>query len=372
MGSVYKDPKIARETTTNLRLKSMVKTQRSFDKAYKHSIRLFLMSLAVLYVVFSGLAIYLASSSKFFNVTSFESFIMERIEVNTWHYVRKGMGFFSILLSSIPLSFSNIIDLLVLTHTNFAEWDVNITPACIEFLQPHATLAFGKVAHMFFSRTALQRDDMQAVKVFHVGGHFFLNEYDVDTRDDMEEEKNDGSVAEEFTNNDSFEQGEKLDYLPNEMKFNLKYYNKTADMILKGPDNPNKTMITEFFRGITLCHQANVVRDHSNKNLHKYICVLHDEIASLEFSHSQDFKLVQRGKKMMSLMLQGQPEKYEELGVVTTKAVMGHFMTVSAMRLQGKQAGILYMKGSIASLKHYFIDKESEFEYLNIFESKFI
>lgn len=188
----------------------------------------------------------------------------------------------------------------------------------------------------------------------------------------MEEEKNDGSVAEEFTNNDSFEQGEKLDYLPNEMKFNLKYYNKTADMILKGPDNPNKTMITEFFRGITLCHQANVVRDHSNKNLHKYICVLHDEIASLEFSHSQDFKLVQRGKKMMSLMLQGQPEKYEELGVVTTKAVMGHFMTVSAMRLQGKQAGILYMKGSIASLKHYFIDKESEFEYLNIFESKFI
>jgi len=38
----------------------------------------------------------------------------------------KGMGFFSILLSSIPLSFSNIIDLLVLMHTNFAEWDINI------------------------------------------------------------------------------------------------------------------------------------------------------------------------------------------------------------------------------------------------------
>lgn len=75
---------------------------------------------------------------------------------------------------------------------------------------------------------------------------------------------------------------------------------------------------------------------------------------------------------MMSLLLQGNSEKYEELGVVTTKAVMGHFMTVSAMRLQGKQAGILYMKGSIASLKHYFIDKENDFEYLNIFEQKFI
>ena len=159
MGSVYKDPKQARETTTNLRLRSMVKTQRSFDKAYKHSIRLFLVSLAILYVVFTGLAIYLASSDRFFNVTSFEKQIMESIDINILHYIKKGMGFFSILLSSIPLSFSNIIDLLVLTHTNFAEWDVNITPAGIEFLYPHATLAFGKVAHLFFSRTALQRDD---------------------------------------------------------------------------------------------------------------------------------------------------------------------------------------------------------------------
>jgi hypothetical protein len=47
---------------------------------------------------------------------------------------------------------------------------------------------------------------------------------------------------------------------------------------------------------------------------------------------------------------------------------MGHFMTVSAMKLQGDQAGILYMKGSIASLKHYFINKESDFQYLNNFE----
>lgn len=84
---------------------------------------------------------------------------MESIDIDLIHYLKKGMGFFSILLSSIPLSFSNIIDLLVLTHTYFAEWDVNIIPANIEFLFPHATLAFGKVAHMFFSRTALQRDD---------------------------------------------------------------------------------------------------------------------------------------------------------------------------------------------------------------------
>ena len=100
---------------------------------------------------------------------------MESIDINALHYIRKGIGFFSILLSSIPISFSNIVDLLFMTHTNFAEWDVNIAPASIEFLNPHATLAFGKVAHMFFSRTALQRDDQQSIKVFHVGGHFYLN-----------------------------------------------------------------------------------------------------------------------------------------------------------------------------------------------------
>jgi len=74
----------------------------------------------------------------------------------------------------------------------------------------------------------------------------------------------------------------------------------------------------------------------------------------------------------LTVILQGRQEKYEELGVVTTKAVMGHFMTISATRLQGQQAGTLYMKGSIASLKHYFVNKESDFQYLNLFEQKFI
>ena len=175
MGSVYKDPKQSRENITNLRLRSMVKTQRSFDKAYKHSIRIFLLSLATLYMVFAGLAIYLASNDRFFNVIQFEKTIMGINNIGWLHHLEKGMGFFSILLSSIPLSFSNIIDLLVLMHTNFAEWDVHIQQANIEFIYPHATLAFGKVAHMFFSRPALQRDDKQSVKVFHVGGHFFLN-----------------------------------------------------------------------------------------------------------------------------------------------------------------------------------------------------
>jgi hypothetical protein len=74
----------------------------------------------------------------------------------------------------------------------------------------------------------------------------------------------------------------------------------------------------------------------------------------------------------MKICLRAVTERYEELGVVTTKAYMGHFMTVSAMRLVGNKEGILYMKGSIASLKHYFENRESEFEYLNSIEQNFI
>ena len=111
--------------------------------------------MATLYIVFAFLAIYLASNDRFFNIITFEQTIMNSVELGYIHYIKKGLGFFSILLSSIPLSFSNILDLIVLFHTNFAEWDINISPASIEFIYPHATLAFGKVAHMFFSRTAL-------------------------------------------------------------------------------------------------------------------------------------------------------------------------------------------------------------------------
>lgn len=84
--------------------------------------------------------------------------------------------------------------------------------------------------------------------------------------------------------NDTFESDNSLDYLPNELKFTTKYHNETADMILSGPNNINKVMVTEFFRGITLCHQASVAKDPTQADIQKYICVLHDEIASLEFA----------------------------------------------------------------------------------------
>ena len=52
-----------------------------------------------------------------------------------------------------------------------------------------------------------------------------------------------------------------LDYLPNQLRYTQQYYNKEADIILNGPDNSNKNMLVEFFRGITLCHQLNVTKN---------------------------------------------------------------------------------------------------------------
>ena len=128
-----------------------------------------------------------------------------------------------------------------------------------------------------------------------------------------------------------------LDYLPNELKYTNKFYNDEADLILNGENNQNKQMLVEFFRGITLCHQANVVRDKfsNNDQEYKYIGVLNDEIATLEFCQQLNFNLIQRKRKMMTIVLQGNQERYDELGVVTTKALMGHFMTICAVRVQG-------------------------------------
>ena len=79
-----------------------------------------------------------------------------------------------------------------------------------------------------------------------------------------------------------------------------------------------------------------------------------DEISSVEFAFQQGFKLMHRKNKLLQAEMQGQLETFDELGVVTTKAVNGHFLTISAVKVFGSNLGILYMKGSISALKDYF------------------
>lgn len=50
------------------------------------------------------------------------------------------------------------------------------------------------------------------------------------------------------------------DYLPNEIIFNSKFKNETADLILSGPNNASKQLVIEFFRGIISCHQASIAK----------------------------------------------------------------------------------------------------------------
>lgn len=96
-----------------------------------------------------------------------ESFLLQLYE---------SISFFAVLMASLPYTFNHIVDILVLIHANFSEWDVNLVPASISFLFPHAAIAFGKVAHIFMSRPALQRNDMQTVKVLYSVNQFFIND----------------------------------------------------------------------------------------------------------------------------------------------------------------------------------------------------
>ena len=70
--------------------------------------------------------------------------------------------------------------------------------------------------------------------------------------------------------------------------------------------------------------------------------------------------------------MKGVTEKYEELGIVTTKAVMGHFLTICAVKVTGTATGVLYMKGSMAAMKDYFSRKENDMHYLKVFQDSFV
>jgi magnesium-transporting ATPase (P-type) len=128
------------------------------------------------------------------------------------------------------------------------------------------------------------------------------------TADDSDDHSANSGNEDENSDDEEFEDENSLKYLPNELNFTARFLNDEADLILSGDNDQNKTMFVEFFRGIALCHQCNVIKDkqvEKDENNIKYVGVLHDELATLNFARQQNFKLVQRGKKMMTLLLQG-------------------------------------------------------------------
>ena len=93
----------------------------------------------------------------------------------------------------------------------------------------------------------------------------------------------------------------------------------------------NKTMIAEFFRSILLCNQVSIQKG-SHDSI-QYVSANREEVASFTFSEQHDFRLIHKNKKQITLQLQESMERWDELGVVTTKIFGGMPMTVSAKRL---------------------------------------
>jgi hypothetical protein len=56
---------------------------------------------------------------------------------------------------SLPCNFKIIMDLIVLMHSNFAEWDYNCVPGELRINNGSIMLALGNVANVFISKHAL-------------------------------------------------------------------------------------------------------------------------------------------------------------------------------------------------------------------------
>mmetsp|Transcript_1508 Transcript_1508/g.2008 ORF Transcript_1508/g.2008 Transcript_1508/m.2008 type:complete len:150 (-) Transcript_1508:5280-5729(-) len=144
-------------------------------------------------------------------------------------YIKKILGVFSIFLSSVPIGLTFVIDLLVIIHTNFAEWDINLIPASLQFWRPHSVLSLSRVSHVFMSRSALIRDDAMNVKVFNIGGHFFLNS--IVHKNVLEKGRGEDRLdeAEDTLVDESMSADNSLEYLPNEIYFTNEFLNETSE-----------------------------------------------------------------------------------------------------------------------------------------------
>lgn len=242
MCNVFKDPKTFVEDSGGRKsLKAYIRKQTEFGRAYKYSIQVFLLSLAVFYLALSFLAVYLSDSGKLSNVKLFEEavFGVPSEEASLEDVVFNVIGLFCILFSSVSLCFENVVDIIVMMHAYFAEWDTNLVPADLFFVQPLAAQAFGRVSHIFFSDIALQRSDGQSVKIAQVGSYYFANQQKPKKKD--KKKTLDAAVLNPGHNEDTefhenWDQDElSLDYIPNEQKFEKRYYNAEVEAILQGP-----------------------------------------------------------------------------------------------------------------------------------------
>lgn len=284
IGSVFKNPNDVRQTTSRTKLINLFQASRSFSKAYSTNIRSILISMTITFALLAGLGVYLTSISDFLTFTSFEKYLVSQTnEKEYMFYINKGIGVGCILLSCIPLNFQCTINLLVALHAMFIEWDINMVPSKVQFLFPQAAISLCKVSNIFFSRKAILKDERQFVKGISVGDIFFINENLKRQMSNQEQAPEEEHAEENPLADDQMNDDFVIESLPDEVQLDTKFQNNALDIILEGSHNENKEMIKDFFRSITLCHQARVDKKASNK-VKQYFGVSPREMAALKFA----------------------------------------------------------------------------------------
>jgi hypothetical protein len=67
------------------------------------------------------------------------------------------------------------MDLIVLMHANFAEWDFNCVPADLKINNGYIMQALGTVQNLFISKNALLSQNLKKAKVVQIGSQWYFN-----------------------------------------------------------------------------------------------------------------------------------------------------------------------------------------------------
>lgn len=104
------------------------------------------------------------------------------------------------------------------------------------------------------------------MKVFYVGSLYFINESLQQQLTEQIENHASEQNLESRNENDFLDDSQALNYFPNELKMTPQFFNEASDTIINGDTNTNRKLLQDFFRSITLCNQACVIRNQEAAN----------------------------------------------------------------------------------------------------------
>ena len=70
-------------------------------------------------------------------------------------YARQILAFTASLTVSLPLNFKVIVDLVVIMHASFSEWDYNLIPGEVHVGHTYVMKALGNITDVFMSKHSI-------------------------------------------------------------------------------------------------------------------------------------------------------------------------------------------------------------------------